>query len=59
MHQAPGHPSRELTWEDISAKFMNCAAQGRIEPGKAERTLRIFERLETCADIGEVVALLH
>ncbi len=59
VHQAPGHPSRELTWEDISAKFMNCAAQGRIEPGKAERTLRIFERLETCADIGEVVALLH
>jgi 2-methylcitrate dehydratase PrpD len=59
VHQAPGHPSRELTWDDVAAKFMDCAAQARLDPGKAKSALSILERLETCADIGEVVALLH
>ena len=59
VEQAPGHPSRELTWDDIAAKFMDCAAQARLDPGKAKSALSILERLETCADIGEVVALLH
>jgi 2-methylcitrate dehydratase PrpD len=59
VDRAPGHPSRELTWDAIAAKFMDCAAQARIEPGKAERALSILARLETCADIREVVALLH
>jgi 2-methylcitrate dehydratase PrpD len=59
VHQAPGHPSRELTWEDISAKFGDCAAQARIDPGRAKHALGILERLEACADIGEVVTLLH
>jgi 2-methylcitrate dehydratase PrpD len=59
VDQAPGHPSRELTWDDIAAKFMDCAAQACIDPGKAKHALSILERLETCADIGEVVALLH
>lgn len=59
VDHAPGHPSRELTWDDIAAKFMDCAAQARIEPGKAERAFRIVEQLETCADFGEVVALLR
>ena len=31
VDHAPGHPCRELTWEDISAKFMDCAAQARID----------------------------
>jgi 2-methylcitrate dehydratase PrpD len=59
VHQAPGHPSRELTWADISAKFGDCAAQARIDPGRTKNALSILERLETCADISEVVALLH
>jgi 2-methylcitrate dehydratase PrpD len=59
VDQAPGHPSRELTWADIAAKFMDCAAQACIDPGKAKHALSLLERLETCADVGEVVALLH
>lgn len=59
VDQAPGHPSRQLTWDDIAAKFMDCAAQGRIDTGKAERALGLLTRLETCPDIGAVVALLH
>lgn len=30
-----------------------------IDAGRAKRALAIFERLETCEDVGEVVALLH
>jgi 2-methylcitrate dehydratase PrpD len=59
VHQAPGHPSRELTWEDMAAKFADCAAQAHLDPGKATSALRLLERLETCADMREVVALLH
>src|SRR5919108_2494436 len=47
VDQAPGHPSRELTWADIAAKFMDCAAQACIDPGKAEQALSLLERLET------------
>jgi 2-methylcitrate dehydratase PrpD len=59
VSQPPGHPSRELTWDDIAAKFMDCAAQARLETGKAKRALSILARLETCVDIAEVVALLR
>ena len=59
VDHAPGHPSRELAWEDISAKFMDCAAQGHIDLDEAERAFSILERLEACADIGEVIALLR
>jgi 2-methylcitrate dehydratase PrpD len=59
VDQAPGHPCRELTWDDVSAKFMDCAAQARVDSGKAQRALSILGRLETCADVGEVVGLLH
>jgi 2-methylcitrate dehydratase PrpD len=59
VHQAPGHPSRELTWEDMAAKFSDCAAQAHLDPVKATSALRLLERLETCTDMREVVALLH
>ena len=56
---APGHPTRELTWDDVAAKFMDCAAQARLDLGKAEQALGMLTRLETCADIREVLVLLH
>jgi 2-methylcitrate dehydratase PrpD len=57
--RAPGHPSRALTWDDLAAKFMDCATQARINPGKAERAFGILKRLETCVDVREVLILLH
>jgi 2-methylcitrate dehydratase PrpD len=59
VDEAPGHPCRELTWGDIAAKFMDCAAQTSIDPSQAERALGILKRLESCGDFGEVVALLR
>ena len=57
--RAPGHPSRALTWDDIAAKFLDCATHARITPGKAERAFGLLKRLETCADVHEVLTLLH
>ena len=45
VDQAPGHPARELTWDDIAAKFMDCAAQARIDPNKAEQASRHLDVL--------------
>ena len=59
VDQAPGHPARALTWDDLAAKFMDCAAQTRLDPGKAQRAFGLLRQLETCPDIAEVVALLH
>jgi 2-methylcitrate dehydratase PrpD len=59
VDHAPGHPSRELTWDDISDKFMDCATQAPIDLSKAKRALEMLMRLETCADVGEVVELLR
>jgi 2-methylcitrate dehydratase PrpD len=59
VDQAPGHPCRELTWDDIAAKFRDCAGQARILPGKAERAFDTLKRLEGCNDVNEVVGLLH
>ena len=59
VDQAPGHPSRELTWDDMAAKFMDCAAEARVDLGKAEQAFDLLAQLETCADISEVVALLR
>jgi 2-methylcitrate dehydratase PrpD len=59
VDQAPGHPSRELTWEDIAAKFTDCAAQACLDPARTKSALGLLQRLETCADIHEVVGLLH
>jgi 2-methylcitrate dehydratase PrpD len=59
VDHAPGHPSRELAWEDISAKFMDCAAQASIHTSKAMQALGMLKRLETCEDVGKIVALLH
>ena len=55
---APGHPSKELTWDEIRLKFLDCAAHGLIDPGRAERAFDALARLEECADVNAVVDLL-
>jgi 2-methylcitrate dehydratase PrpD len=55
---APGHPSRELTWQEIREKFMDCAAHGRIDPTRAERAFATIMQLQDCADVNGLVDLL-
>jgi 2-methylcitrate dehydratase PrpD len=59
VDHAPGHPARELTWDDLAAKFTDCAAQARIEPTQAKQAFALLFELESCADVGEIVRLLR
>jgi 2-methylcitrate dehydratase PrpD len=52
---APGHPGRELTWEEVRDKFMDCAMHGHVDAGRAERALAQIMRLEECTDVSRVV----
>ena len=55
---APGHPSKELTWDEIQLKFMDCAAHGLIDSARAGRAFDALARLDECADVSAVVDLL-
>jgi 2-methylcitrate dehydratase PrpD len=55
---APGHPSRELGWKDLEAKFMDCAMHAPIDKNNAERAFERLNRLDDCADVNDIVRLL-
>jgi len=56
----PGHPKRELTWNDLSAKFADCAVQSqRVSARTAEDAFNRIRTLEQAADIREVIHLLQ
>jgi len=55
---APGHPSRELTWQEIRAKFMDCAAHGGVDAGRADHAFSALTELETCDDVNRILGLL-
>lgn len=59
VDKAPGHPSRELTWQDMQAKFTDCARAARLAPGVAERAFAELRALERCPDMAALVATLH
>ena len=56
----PGSPSRELTWEELQAKFMDCAKQApRITEGQASAAFTALKTFDCIEDISRVTALLH
>ncbi|ALM83603.1 MmgE/PrpD family protein [Bordetella sp. N] len=59
IHKAPGHPSRELTWTDIEAKFDDCADHASIEPATARQAFKNLRELESTEDLAALVKLLH
>lgn len=58
IDRAPGHPGRELTWQELHGKFIDCARHAALDAAKAESAFERLTRLDRCEDIGEVVALL-
>jgi len=58
IDKPPGHPSRELTWDDLSAKFTDCAAQAGLPPERAHRAFDLLTRLEQVDDVTVVLDLL-
>ncbi|MDH5534952.1 MAG: MmgE/PrpD family protein [Betaproteobacteria bacterium] len=58
VDRAPGHPQRELTWDDLRGKFLDCAAHAGLARAPTEAAFERITRLETCDDVGEIVNLL-
>lgn len=50
---AGGDPQRPVGWEELVAKFRDCAA-GVLPTDSVERTLRLLERFEELPDIAEL-----
>ncbi|OWT60101.1 MmgE/PrpD family protein [Candidimonas nitroreducens] len=59
IFKAPGHPSRELTWEDIEAKFDDCAGHAHIEKPMVKQAFASLRGLENCASVATLVDMLH
>ena len=56
----PGSPARELTWDELQAKFMDCARQApRISSASAKAAFAEIRNLQAVADIGAITARLH
>jgi 2-methylcitrate dehydratase PrpD len=59
VHKAPGHPSRELSWENIEAKFGDCARNARISPADGLKVFAALRDLEHCGAIHALVEQMH
>ena len=56
----PGSPSRELTWDELHSKFMDCARQApRISNASAEAAFAAIRTLQSVADISAITRQLH
>ncbi len=56
----PGHPARELTWDDLHAKFLDCAQQApRISTANAEAAFADIRNLAALKDVGVITQRLH
>ena len=59
VDKAPGSPTRELTWDDLREKFVDCARHsGRIAAAPAAKAFEAIRKLEGSRDIAEVIRLL-
>ena len=58
IDKPPGHPARELTWDDLHAKFTDCATQAGLAPDRAQRAFELLNRLETLDDVSAMLDLL-
>jgi 2-methylcitrate dehydratase PrpD len=54
----PGHPRRELTWDDLRGKFTDCATQAAIPSARARPAFEQLVTLERLDDLRPLVALL-
>lgn len=52
----PGHPSRELTWDDLEGKFMDCAREAKLDEARAQAAFASLRNLEACPDLGSIIA---
>ena len=59
IDRPPGSPQRELTWDDLREKFMDCARHsGHVAQAPAAKAFEAIQMLEGRKDITEVTRLL-
>jgi 2-methylcitrate dehydratase PrpD len=60
VDKAPGAPGRELTWDDLHAKFMDCAREApKVPIENAERAYAALMKLEDVKDVNTILCLLR
>lgn len=58
VERPPGHPSRELSWDDLEHKFRDCAAQAGTSAGNTDSAIAALRTLETQSSMAGLVNLL-
>lgn len=59
IDRPPGHPTRELTWDDIRAKFADCASQARLPAARAREAFEHIGALDRVEDVSRILDLLR
>jgi len=54
-----GSPERELSWDDVREKYLDCAAQAGLAPARAERAFTMLADLGEGTDLTELLGLLR
>jgi 2-methylcitrate dehydratase PrpD len=59
IDRPPGHPARELSWDDIEAKFADCATHAHLPLDRAARAFESIRALDRIDDVTQLLALLR
>jgi 2-methylcitrate dehydratase PrpD len=59
VNKAPGHPLRELGWDDMAAKFRDCAGAVGLTQQASDAAFAALRGLEHCTDIAALVETLR
>ena len=60
VDRAPGTPGRELAWNDLQRKFIDCARHSqRITAQSAEHAFATLQKLDELDDIGALIDMLR
>lgn len=60
VDKAPGSPSRDLTWDELRGKFMDCARGAKhVSEKSAAEAFEKIRKLEEVDDLGKIVDLLR
>lgn len=55
---SPGHPTRPLTWADLSDKFLDCAASCGVDGDVAQQAFDALKNLESVSDVAVLLRTL-
>ncbi len=60
VDKAPGSPGRDMSWDELRTKFMDCARHSqRIQEKSAGQAFELIRKLDQLDDVGEVIGLLR